>query len=252
MKFKIFSYPAPLWRLRALLGLFVVVVSVPPYAVFLLILVAMGLPRKTQTTFLRFWQKIVNFSLGIRYQIIGSENFDPKTPALVVSNHQSLLDIPAAFAALPNCNLRMVAKRELYQIPFFGWALKGLEFVPIDRGNRSSGREATEKISERIRSGIHVWVAPEGTRSEDGALAPFKKGSFAVAIEAQIPIQPIFVENSREALPKKSLFARSGTVIRVRVMKPVPTLGWTLERRGELAQFVRTLIQDQISQIPKP
>lgn len=238
----VWHYPNLLWRLRALLGLVLVVVSVPTYGTLLLLAIFAGIPRKTQTFFIRKWFSFVSWSLGVKYEVQGVENFNPKVPALVVSNHQSLLDIPAAFFALPNCDLRMVAKRELFQIPFFGWCLARMEFIPIDRGNRQSGRSAADKISQQIKSGIQVWVAPEGTRSSGTEMGPFKKGSFAVAIESKIPIQPILVVNSYEALPKKSLIVRPGTCIRIQVLKPVSTEGVSIENRGKLAEQIREIL----------
>jgi 1-acyl-sn-glycerol-3-phosphate acyltransferase len=239
----LFHYPKFLWPLASVLGFVAIMVSVPVWGSLMLLLVALGASRDIQTRMIRAWLMFVTKSFGLRYEIVGAENFNPNQPSLVVSNHQSLFDIPAAFAALPG-HLRMVAKKELFALPFFGWCLSRTEFISVDRGNRQSGLEASKKISHRIKSGLHIWVAPEGTRSPDGNLLPFKKGSFSVAIEAQIPVQPILVADSRLACPKGSLLVRPGTVIRVFVLPRVETKGYQPENRGVLAEKVRGHLQE--------
>jgi 1-acyl-sn-glycerol-3-phosphate acyltransferase len=244
----IFHYPGPLWWFASILGFVCVVISVPLWATVILNAVLFGASRKIQTSMVRSWLRFVCFSFQIRFQVSGTENFQSDEPSLVVSNHQSLFDIPAAFFALKG-HLRMVAKKELFSIPFFGWCLSKTEFIPVDRGNRKSGQEASENIKTRIKSGLHIWVAPEGTRSVDGQLAPFKKGSFSVAISAQIPIQPILVLDSRLSCPKGSLLVRPGTFIRVMVLPRVNTSGYTIEKRGQLAEDVRAMMSQKMSNL---
>jgi 1-acyl-sn-glycerol-3-phosphate acyltransferase len=242
---RIIRYPGPLWRPYAIFGFVIVALSVLFWGPPIMLLIFLGAPRRLQTWWVRVWCGFVLKMFGVRVEIEGRENHDPSKPSLVVSNHQSLLDIPAAFAAIDG-DIRIVAKKELFTIPVFGQAAGLHEFIPIERGNQTSGRDAAKLIGARIRSGLHVWVAPEGTRSTGPELLPFKKGAFAVAIEAGVPVQPIVVMNSYEVVPKGSLLTRPGTIIRVRVLPRVDTSGYTLNDRAALAERVRSLMAEAL------
>ena len=166
----------------------------------------------------------------MHWRITGSRMFveplpdlDWSKPYIFVMNHQSAMDIPCAFAALP-VNLRFVAKHVLKYVPFLGWfmAMTGMIFI-----NRSNSREAVASLAragERIRSGKSILVFPEGTRSLDGLILPFKKGPFVLAIAAQVPIVPIAIEGSMRVLPSNSISLRKHP-IRVKVGQPIETQG---------------------------
>jgi 1-acyl-sn-glycerol-3-phosphate acyltransferase len=143
----------------------------------------------------------------------------------------------------------MVAKKELFSIPFFGWVIARTEFVPIDRGSRTSGHQASKKIAENIQSGLKVWVAPEGTRGDGHSIATFKKGSFAVAIDAQVPIVPIVLVNSVDAVPKNSFLPRSGVKIKVVLLPEISTKGFTVDQRGDLAVRVHQVMTDEFNRL---
>jgi 1-acyl-sn-glycerol-3-phosphate acyltransferase len=242
---RIFYYPGPLWRLYSSVATLVLVLSVAVWGLLLMFAALLGAPRSFQTWGVRAWNLFALKLYALRVQVEGAENHDPAKPSLVVSNHQSLFDIPAAFKALSG-DLRMVAKKELFSIPIFGWAIRSMEFIPVDRGNRNSGQKAADKIGARIRSGLHVWVAPEGTRSPGPEMGAFKKGSFAVAIESKLPIQPLLICNSFEACPKGSLLARPGVELRVRVLPRISSEGYSIEERGELAERVRSVMAAEL------
>jgi 1-acyl-sn-glycerol-3-phosphate acyltransferase len=247
---KLFYYPKPLWPVASVVGFVLVVLSVPIWGSVILVSVAFGASRSLQTRMIQSWLNFVCGSFFLKFEVTGQENLVAGEPALVVSNHQSLFDIPAAFAVIPG-HLRMVAKQELFKIPFFGWCLRKTEFISVDRSSRQSGHLASQKISAQIKSGLNIWVAPEGTRSRDGLLGPFKKGSFAVAIEAQIPIQPILVVDSRWACPKGSLLVRPGTKIQVHILPRIPTQGLKTENRGEIAEKVRAMMSEKMFSMAK-
>lgn len=236
-----FDYPHVFWRVRSVFAIVLVVLSVIFWASLMVILVTLGLRRHSQTWMLRAWNLWVLWIFGIRVKVEGLENYDSNRACLVVTNHQSLFDIPAAFYALSG-HIRMVAKQELFSIPFFGWAINRTEFVPVDRGNRTSGARASKMIGERIRSGLQVWVAPEGSRSDGSTIMSFKKGSFAVAIDAQIPVQPIVVMNAWKVCPKSELLVRPGLEITVKILPTVPTEGLKIEDRADLAVKVHGLM----------
>lgn len=195
-----------------------------------------------QTAVVRFWMRWVCAGCFIRIETSHQGAYDPDKPMLIVSNHQSLMDIPAAFLAFGG-NIRMVAKQELFWIPIFGWCMRVGGFIPLFRGNRKSSTKVLRKIQKAFDSGTQVWVAPEGTRSEDGTLANYKRGSFGLAIAAQIPVQPIVVLNSREALPKTSFLPRPGVTIHAVTLPQISTLGLKDSDKGPLAVRVRELTE---------
>ena len=236
---KIFNYPSPLWRLRSAIGFLIVVSSVFIWGSYTLLRVGLGASQEWLTWSFRSWNLFVLQCVGLKVEVEGAENQDPNVPCLVISNHQSLFDIPASYFSLGG-NLRMVAKKELFKIPIFGTALTASGFIPVDRNNRSSGQEATRLIAERIEQGMQVWVAPEGTRSPEGKLQAFKKGSFGVAFDNLVPVQPFVVLDSWRACPKGSLLPRPGTVIHVRILPRItPDEISKLKNRGELAEYTR-------------
>lgn len=249
----ILRYPGPLWKLRALLAHVFVIVSVIVWGLVCLLIILFRLPMGVLTRAGVGWLDFVCWLHGIRFEIDRSESeFDPSRPTLIVSNHQSLWDIPAAMKAFRGANVRMVAKKELFAIPIFGTVLRFGDFISVDRGNQTSSKAATRAIGERLARGIHVWVAPEGTRSDGSTLLPFKKGAFAVAIDSQIPVQPIVIIDSYKALPKTSWFPRAGSVVHVKILKQVSTAGLAANERGALAQKVYDQMKDVLLKAPKP
>jgi 1-acyl-sn-glycerol-3-phosphate acyltransferase len=118
---------------------------------------------------------------------------------VLMSNHQSHFDVPVLYATFPRC-MRMVAKTELYKIPVFGRALRGAEMIEVDRANPERSRASIALAKDTLRSGVNVWIAPEGTRSTTGKLASFKKGGFILALDTRTRILPITIDGTRPAL----------------------------------------------------
>jgi 1-acyl-sn-glycerol-3-phosphate acyltransferase len=178
---------------------------------------------------------------GIRVQAEGLEHVAATRAAIYMSNHQSVLDIGAIVLSLP-VSWRFVAKKELTYIPFFGWALGLSDQIVIDRGNRRRSIESLRRAAERVRGGINVIIFPEGTRSPDGTLQPFKSGGFHLALDAQAPVIPVTVSGSWQLTPKRSLQLRSGTV-KVVYGAPIETAGSTTRDREQLKRRVADAIQ---------
>jgi 1-acyl-sn-glycerol-3-phosphate acyltransferase len=189
----------------------------------------------------RRWIRWIFATCGIRVEAGGLEHVRATKTAVYMSNHQSVLDIGAIVETLP-VSWRFVAKRELTYIPFFGWALGLSDQVVIDRGNRRRSVESLRRAAERIRGGVNVIIFPEGTRSADGSLQPFKSGGFHLAIDAQVPVIPITVSGSFQLTPKRSLQVRSGT-IKVVYGAPISTAGLTTHDREPLKERVAAAIQ---------
>ncbi len=150
------------------------------------------------------------------------------SPAIYVSNHTSMVDVFLGIWLAPMGTVG-VAKKEIVYYPFFGqlYAISG--HILLDRANRGSAVDALADTARIIQKyGIGVWMWPEGTRSRDGRLLPFKKGFAHLAIATRLPIVPVVVSGAHRALAKKSLILRS-TTIGVRALPPIPTDDWTLE-----------------------
>lgn len=135
-----------------------------------------------------------------------------RRPAIFVGNHSSLLDPPLLISTLPTHPV-FIAKRELAYVPFLGWVIWLADFIFVDRGRGARALAAVKRAARRIREGQSVVVFPEGTRSRDGALLPFKKGSFVMAMEAQVPVVPVAIHGGREILPAGAWRTQGGPYV---------------------------------------
>jgi len=165
---------------------------------------------------LRSWSARIVEHNAMEVEVRGREHFDPSATYLVMSNHQSHYDVPVLFHALGG-NLRMVAKIELFNFPLFGRAMQEAGFIAIDRKSRDKAIESLRLAKERMMSGVNVWIAPEGTRSPDGELLPFKKGGFHLALDVGVPVLPVTVQGTRDALPRGASRSRPGARVRVTI-----------------------------------
>jgi 1-acyl-sn-glycerol-3-phosphate acyltransferase len=170
------------------------------------------------------------------------EGLDWSQPHVFVMNHQSMFDIVVAFIAIP-VNIRFVAKQVLKYIPFLGWYMWATGMIFVDRGRRAQALKSLAGAGERIRAGASIIAYPEGTRSLDGRIHGFKKGSFMVALRAQVSIVPVAIEGSGRCLPKAGFRPRGGTV-RVKIGQPIPTAGLTDVDRDALMHRVREALID--------
>jgi 1-acyl-sn-glycerol-3-phosphate acyltransferase len=143
----------------------------------------------------------------------------PTGPAIYVSNHESALDIWAVLSVVPP-GVRFVAKEELFRIPVFGWYMRLGGHVRVDRQHHARAVSSLHRAAEIVRSGTSLIVFPEGTRSLDCRIHPFKKGPFVLAMEAGVPVVPIAISGSGRITPKKVLSVHPGT-IRIAVGEPV-------------------------------
>ena len=171
------------------------------------------------------------------------EKVDWTKPHVIIANHQGNADIPLLFMLVPT-PLRFLAKRSVSYIPVLGWILLLARFPFIDRYNPQKGRQSIDEVADRIRSEkLNVVVFPEGTRSPEGTMLPFKKGAFLLAIKAQVPILPVALIGSGESLPRAS-FRVFPHPLKVIVGKPIPTAGLDEKSRDELcAQAERTMLE---------
>jgi 1-acyl-sn-glycerol-3-phosphate acyltransferase len=169
------------------------------------------------------WGRQILWLAGARVTVKGGAAVDWSRPYVVAANHASQIDIPLLFFCLP-MPIRFLAKRSLFFIPIFGWSLALARFVAIDRGRSSSARRSIARAAEKIKRGPSLAVFPEGTRTPDGAIHPFKSGAFIIASRAEVPILPVAIRGTYAVLPKSGWLIRAGTV-EVVVGEPIETTG---------------------------
>jgi len=189
----------------------------------------------------RLWARLVLLGGFVRLRAKGLDNVPRSGPVVFMANHESWLDIPALLAAIP-VQVRFLAKKNLFAIPFFGWAIGAMGFIPVDRKNRSTAVKSFDEAAERIRRGRSVLIFPEETRSRDGVLLPFQRGGFLIALKAGIPVVPVGLEGPRRCLPKFGYVLRPGT-IHVRFGAPIPTASVGVTGKAELMARVREAIE---------
>ena len=193
----------------------------------------------------RIWVRLILWTGGVRVTVEGLEHISADEDYVFVANHQSHFDIPACIAAIP-ARLRMMAKKELFRIPLFGWSMRIVGHIVIDREDRDRALKSVDQAVERLKhENITPVVYPEGTRSPDGRIGQFKKGAFVLAIKSRRPVVPVTIIGSREVLPKNSIEIHSGT-IRVYIGKPVPTDSMKIADREKLAHTVRSVIENTL------
>lgn len=165
---------------------------------------------------LKAWSRSLLDDVGIRVEVRGIENLQPRAPMVVMSNHQSLYDIPVIFQVVEQ-RLRMVSKVELAAVPVWGAAMKASGFIFIDRRDRAAAIRSLGEARRMLDEGVLVWIAPEGTRSRDGALGAFKKGGFVLAEEMGVPVLPISIDGTAAILPARTWDLRRDRPVRVTV-----------------------------------
>lgn len=173
---------------------------------------------------------------GVRPHVSGLEHVRRDGPQIFFSSHASIADICILGAVLP-VEYRWLARKEVFRVPFIGWYLSLARHLRIDRGDRASAIVLLREAARRVREGTNVLVFPEGTRSPDGRLLPFKKGVFHLAIEAGVPIVPIRVLGSERISPKGSLRLGGGDV-EVVIGAAIPAAGLTREDLPALMERV--------------
>jgi 1-acyl-sn-glycerol-3-phosphate acyltransferase len=193
------------------------------------------------------WSPVLLWAGGAKLFVEGGENVDASRPTIYLANHQSTIDIPVLFRAIP-VNVRFIAKNELKYVPVLGWYMQLAKFIFIDRGNRRRAVESMDRAGERIRSGISIIAFPEGTRSPDGRILPFKKGPFALALKAKVAVCPVTIEGSGKLMPKARWTITPGP-IRVKIGAPISTEHMTDDDRELLMRKVRDVIIDQSLQL---
>jgi len=183
------------------------------------------------------WGDLAIALAGVDLRVTGEENLWSQRPAVFIFNHQSGLDAMVAIKLLRR-DMTGVAKRELQRNPIFGPIFMAAGVVFIDRGDTRKAIDALEPAVQALRQGLSLAIFPEGTRSETTRVGPFKKGAFHIAMQAGVPIVPVILKNTVDALPKHAIVLRPATV-EVEVLPPVDTSRWTREGLEDEVRAIR-------------
>jgi 1-acyl-sn-glycerol-3-phosphate acyltransferase len=194
----------------------------------------------------RLWAGLILRTTGVRVEVSGLDLLDPRRSYVLAANHQSIYDIPIVFASLP-LQLRIVAKASLGRVPFLGWHLQRTGHLLVDRTNPGAG--IVSKMRRLVSESHSLIVFPEGTRSADGSVARFKKGSFFVAVDAQLPVVPVSVSGSQRVMRKGRLSVSPGTV-RLTIHAPVSTSGVARTDIRDFAERIRQSVRADVDEPP--
>lgn len=204
----------------------------------------------------RLWTRLILAICGVTVEVTGLSQLDPKQQYVFMVNHQSHVDIPVLVQSLPAFQLRWIAKKELLWVPFFGWAMWAAKHIMVNRSNRFDASGSIKKAKQRMKGGISLVIFPEGTRSLDGNLLPFKRGGLLLAVKTQTPIVPVTINGSSAVLPKGGWRIRRGE-IKVTVGAPISVENYRPGTLRALSLRVQELIENNLltaSQLrsPKP
>ncbi|HYH44959.1 MAG TPA: lysophospholipid acyltransferase family protein [Thermoanaerobaculia bacterium] len=201
-------------------------------------------PPRTAWSFAvaRLWSGGLLRASGVRLAVRYDAALEPGRSYVYLANHQSHFDIPALLVATPG-QVRMVAKRTLFQIPLFGWAMRAGGFISVDRRDKSTARQTFSAASSRLRTGTSILLFPEGTRSRGDVLLPFQRGGFLLALRSGLPIVPVGVRGSQAVRAAGELTIRPGT-IEVCFGAPIHPSDFGLRRKGELTAEVRRRVAE--------
>jgi 1-acyl-sn-glycerol-3-phosphate acyltransferase len=184
---------------------------------------------------------------GIEIEVQGLENLQPKRSYIFMSNHVSNLDPPILVPSVPG-RCSVLVKKEVFRVPILGTAMKVADLVPVDRSNRDAAIESVHAAAAVLRRGLSMVIYPEGTRSPDGRLLPFKKGPFHLAMEASVPVVPVTILGTAELWPKGTWAMHPGkaTLIFHPPLDPV-----NFADRDELMAAVRETIASALPEDPR-
>lgn len=188
----------------------------------------------------RLWAKMLLMLSNTRVTVMGAENVLIGKPQIFMSNHQSDFDILIVLGFIPG-QFRWIAKKELFKIPVFRTAMRNAGYIEIDRQQHEKAMKSLDVAARKVREGKSVMTFPEGTRSKDGKIKPFKQGMFHLAIQAGVPIVPITIVGAGNIMPKRSLRIHPGKVTLI-IDKPIDVSGYTVENRSALIQRVTDVI----------
>jgi 1-acyl-sn-glycerol-3-phosphate acyltransferase len=194
--------------------------------------------RDQQVRLFRYWGRCMLWICRVRVRVTGLDHLSPEQNYIFASNHLSLIDTPALVAHLPR-QLCFMAKKELFSVPFMGWYLARQGHIPVERSDPKATVRSMAEAARVIQSERKSLLAfPEGTRSMDGEMLPFKEGTALLAIRSGTPILPVAVVGTDRIMPSKALEIRGGEV-EIHLGQPIEVAGLEAKHRGEVTERLR-------------
>jgi 1-acyl-sn-glycerol-3-phosphate acyltransferase len=191
------------------------------------------------------WSDII---LGVnpywKVHVEGRQKIDPSQVYVMVSNHQSGLDILVLFKL--HRHFKWVAKKGLFIIPFIGWNMALNGYISLERGRGRSKLQMMDKAADSIRAGNSVLIFPEGTRAPDGKLQTYKTGAFRLALETQTPILPVVIKGTHQAIKKGGLLIHKNDHIKLVILDPIPYESFSHMDSKELALFIHEMTKQEV------
>jgi 1-acyl-sn-glycerol-3-phosphate acyltransferase len=184
--------------------------------------------------------RLTNRLLGVRVEVRGRDRLDPRQAYVFTPNHRSHVDIPAMMATFPAA--RFAAKKELFDEPVLGRALRALGMIPIDREDPTLAKRTLDEAEARLGRTVSVVIFPEGTRAPAGRMLPFKGGAFVFAIHQQVPVVPVALHNTAQVMPAHGYLTILGGRVVVEILPPIPTAGLRVEDRHRLKERARAAL----------
>ncbi|HAM11199.1 MAG: hypothetical protein A2X05_06855 [Bacteroidetes bacterium GWE2_41_25] len=231
-----------------LVGIFYLVILFP--ITFLIWLLVLPFDRDRRVT---HW--ILNYQSLIFTAIVpawtaktsGRDKAIAGTTYVIISNHQSILDILFINSLRFSC--KWISKIENNRIPFLGWYLWMAGYITVDRGNEESKIEMLDKAYRCLKNGISIMLFPEGTRSRDNEIGFFKRGAFQLAIQANVPLLPIVIDGTGGILPKHGLIFGTGHHVDIRVLDPILSESFGTDNPDELALRVSSMLKEKLNEM---
>lgn len=193
--------------------------------------------------FARWWSRTLLWLGRIPVTVLGLDNLPRDRPFILASNHASAADIPILFGHMP-IQFRVIAKDSLFRLPILGSCMRLAGYISIDRASPTKAMRSLQRAVQKLQTGLPVLVFPEGTRSRSGALQPFHKGAFLLAIEAGVPVVPIGITGSFDVLISGSLRIRPGVEVTIAIGPPVESDTFSKKDRGRLSETVHGAVAD--------
>jgi 1-acyl-sn-glycerol-3-phosphate acyltransferase len=190
-----------------------------------------------------FGRRVVEL-LDIDLIATGADRVPSGRAYVYMSNHQSHLDVAMLYATLPSPTIRMLAKKELFEIPLWGRGIRAAEFIEVDRQNHARAIESIHRAQELLNDHVSIWMAPEGTRSYDGKIGPLKKGGFHLALDAGVPIVPVAIRGTMNAFKRGARSMKKGQRVEISIGVPIDVAGRDLDSLiAEVTAFLKTHVE---------
>ncbi len=197
---------------------------------------------------MRRWSRDNLWLSRARVEVEGLQHIDRSRPQLLVANHSGLHDILSLAAYLP-IQFRWVAKKSLFKVPFMGWHMRRSGYIAIDRDNPREAAKSIIAAADVIRGGVNAIAFPEGTRSRNGDLGRFHSGAFALALRTGVPLVPVTLEGSYRVIMPKSLQVNPGTIIRIKIGRPIDLSAYGNGEKHRLMDDVFRLMENSLQEL---